>query len=62
MQLAAEYSDVGELRRLAELGYPDAVDQLIETAAETGNMDELRRLAEAGNTTAAEQLAELTDE
>ena len=54
--------DLSDLRELADSGYTDAADQLIELATERDDMDELRRLADKGNTTAAEQLLELTAE
>jgi hypothetical protein len=51
-----------ELRRLADSGNTDAVDQLVELAGERGDMDELRRLADSGNRDAADVLAELAEE
>ena len=47
IQLAAELRDLGELRRLADLGNPTATDQLIELAAELEDLTELRRLRTA---------------
>ena len=54
--------DLDELRRLADAGSRDAVDQLVELAGERGDLDELRRLAAAGSRDAADVLTELTDE
>jgi len=51
-----------ELRRLADAGSRDAVDQLVELAGERGDMDELRRLADAGSRDAVDVLAELEEE
>jgi len=51
-----------ELRRLADAGSRDAVDQLVELAGERGDMDELRRLADAGNRDAFDVLAELEED
>lgn len=48
-----------ELRRLADAGSSDAVDQLVELAGEREDLGELRRLAELGHTDAADVLAEL---
>ena len=62
IELAAEYGDMEELRRLAETDNRTATDQLIELAAEQEDLTELRRLADQGNTTAAEVLDELVDE
>ena len=62
VQLAAEFGDANELRRLANSGNTDAADQLIELATERGDLEELRRMAANGNVTAAEQLEELTAE
>ena len=55
-------SELMALRRRAEGGDRDAVDELIELASERGDLDELRRLADSGNPTAAAQLAELAAE
>ena len=55
-------SELFELRRRAQNGDTDAVDELIELAGERGDMAELRRLADGGNRTAADQLLELTGE
>jgi hypothetical protein len=55
-------SDLYVLRKRAEGGDKDAVDQLIELAGEQGNLEELRRLADQGNTTASDQLIELAGE
>jgi hypothetical protein len=54
-------SDLSVLRKRAEGGDKDAVDQLIELASEQGDLEELRRLADQGNTTASEMLAELEE-
>ena len=54
-------SDLTVVRKRAESGDKDAVDQLIELAGEQGNLDELRRLADQGNTTASEVLGELEE-
>ncbi len=50
------------MRRLADGGSRDAVDQLVELAAEKGDTEELQRLAAAGSQDAADVLAELSDE
>jgi hypothetical protein len=49
------------LRRLADNGSRDAVDQLVELAGERGDTGELRRLADSGSRDAADVLAELAD-
>ncbi len=54
-------SDLTVVRKRAESGDKDAVDQLIELAGEQGNLDEPRRLADQGNTTASEVLGELEE-
>lgn len=54
--------NVQELRRRADGGDQDAVDQLVELAGEAGDMDELRRLAEAGSSDAVDVLVELAGE
>ena len=51
-----------DLRRRAESGDTDAVDELVQLAGERGDMAELRRLADGGNRDAAEVLAELAGE
>ena len=58
----SELDDAFSVRRLADGGSSDAVDQLVELATEKGDMDELRRLAGGGNSDAADVLAELADE
>ena len=50
------------LRRLADLGYHDATDELVQRASELDDLTELRRLAEEGNADAADVLHELTEE
>jgi hypothetical protein len=62
VEQAAESGDLAELRRLADAGSKDALDQLVESAAEQEDFGELRRLAAAGNRDAADILAELEDE
>jgi hypothetical protein len=62
LELAAESGDLAELRRLADSGSRDALDQLVESAGEQGDLDELRRLAASGNRDAAEVLAEIEDD
>jgi hypothetical protein len=58
IEQAAETGDLAALRRLADAGSQDALDQLVESAAEQEDFDELRRLADAGNQDAADILAE----
>jgi hypothetical protein len=53
---------MGELRRLADAGSTDAVDELVQLAGEREDTDELRRLAAAGSRDAADVLAEIADE
>ena len=62
IEQAAETGDLELLRRLADAGSQDALDQLVESAAEQEDFAELRRLAAAGNQDAADILAELEDE
>jgi hypothetical protein len=59
---AVELDDLGELRRLAAAGSPEAVTALVDLAAERADITELRRLAAAGSTDAAAALADLTDD
>lgn len=54
--------EMDQLRRLADGGSTDAVDQLVELAGERGDLAELRRLAERGSTDAADILVELAGE
>ena len=61
VELAGEAGDVAELRRLADGGSRDAVDELVQLAIESGDRDELRRLAGAGSRDAADALAELEE-
>ena len=61
-ELATERGDLDELRRLADRGSNDALDQLIELAAERDDLEELRRLADAGSATARGVLEELTED
>ncbi|MEU4218890.1 hypothetical protein [Actinoplanes sp. NPDC026623] len=51
-----------ELRRLADAGSSDAMDELVQLAGERGDTTELRRLADAGNRDAPDVLAEFADE
>ena len=51
-----------ELRRLADRGETDAIDQLVQLGAELGDMALLRSLADAGSADAADQLIELATE
>ncbi|GAA3830169.1 hypothetical protein GCM10022226_58760 [Sphaerisporangium flaviroseum] len=51
-----------ELRRLADAGSADAVDQLVELAQERDDIGELRRLAGGGNQDAADILLEMAEE
>lgn len=62
VEQAAESGDLALLRRLADGGHTDALDQLVESAAEQEDFEELRRLAAAGNQDAADILAELGDD
>ena len=55
-------SEMAELRRRADNGDRDAVDELVQLAGELGDLDELRRLADNGSRDAADQLLELTGE
>ena len=48
-----------ELRRLAEGGDSDAIDQLVELAGEEGDVAELRRLADQGSRDAVDELVQL---
>lgn len=62
VEQAAEAGDLAQLRRLADAGSADALDQLVESAAEQEDFGELRRLAAGGNRDAADILAELAAE
>ena len=61
IEQAAESGDLDVLRRLADAGSKDALDQLVESAAEQEDYGELRRLAAAGNRDAADILADDSD-
>lgn len=57
-----EDPELVDLRRRADHGDPDAVDQLVELAGERGDVAELRHLAEAGSTDAGDVLVEVLTE
>jgi hypothetical protein len=53
---------MAELRRLADAGSSDAVDELVQLAGERGDTAALRRLADQGIRDAADMLTELAEE